>query len=90
MQLRGPTKKLLEIVRWWRNSDISGLRTPFMLTKEMQESFYEGVLCDRDSRHRYWGFYQGDSYVAFGGVTNISWENRLVGGRIPSWVFSRR
>ena len=41
------------IVRW-RNQNPEGARTPYLLNQEMQADWYETVVCDRDSKHRYW------------------------------------
>ena len=46
MKLRAITKEEIEIVRQWRNEDLSYLRTPFLLTQEMQEEFYGSSLFD--------------------------------------------
>lgn len=43
-----------EQIRKWRNEDISAARTPFLLTELMQKDFYEKVISNRDSEHRYW------------------------------------
>jgi len=77
MQLRVPDKKVVEWVRRWRNEDISCMRTPYQIAEEMQQNFYQDVICNRDSRHRYWAVWEGDDCIAFGGLTNIQWENRI-------------
>lgn len=54
-----------EQVRLWRNNQcLETLRTPYPLTKEMQEDFYRDVVCNRKSPHRYWGIWRqtGDDY----------------------------
>ncbi len=70
-----------EETRKWRNDDMQSLRTPFMNTLEMQEDFYEDIVCDPASPHRYFGFiYETVSpivYLGMGGITNIQWENRI-------------
>jgi len=43
-----------EQIRGWRNDDISGARTPYLLTGAQQGDFYRNVVSDRDSKHRYW------------------------------------
>lgn len=45
----------LEQVRQWRNECLEALRTPFLLTKEMQEEFYKDIICNRHANARYWG-----------------------------------
>jgi hypothetical protein len=64
------------------------LRTPFMLTKEMQEDYYRNVICNRESRTRYWAFRDAPAQyndlgmpcknwlLGYGGIENIEWENR--------------
>lgn len=54
MDLRALTQDDCEQIRTWRNECLENLRTPFLLTKEMQESFYKNTICDRNSPHRYW------------------------------------
>ena len=89
LTLRAPTREDVEAVRKWRNDDgvRAGLRTPFLLTEEMQQDFYETIACNRFSPHRYWSFIAAgnreahgttigtSSLAAFGGLTDISWEN---------------
>jgi len=45
-------------VRIWRNECLEALRTPFLLAKEMQEQFYREVVCNRNTRARYWGIWE--------------------------------
>jgi len=77
--LRAPIPENMSLVNNWRaTSDVRlGLRTPYMLTHEMQQQFYESVICDRNAAHRYWSVYEdhGGSMKAFVGLTDISWEN---------------
>jgi RimJ/RimL family protein N-acetyltransferase len=47
-----------EQVRQWRNKNMAMLRTPFMLTEEMQEDFYHNVVSNRNSNARYWGVWE--------------------------------
>ena len=47
-----------EQIRGWRNDDISGARTPYLLTGAQQGDLYRDVVCDRDSKHRYWAIVQ--------------------------------
>ncbi len=55
MELRALRLEDMEQIRQWRNSQLESLRTPHMLTKEMQDKFYTDVVCDRNARSRYWG-----------------------------------
>lgn len=61
----------------WRNEDISLLRTPFFLTREMQSEFYQNVVCDRKSNHRFFAIFNDYEFVGMGGITNIEWENSI-------------
>lgn len=83
------TKQDMEKIREWRNKDIAGARTPYLITAEMQEAFYETVICNRDSHHRYWAICkEGNTIISdsrdigrrlligIAGLTNIEWENR--------------
>ena len=76
MELRAPTREDVEEVRLWRNDALETLRTPYPLTETMQGNFYEQVICNRYSTHRYWSIYD-NGLVGFGGLTNIEWENGL-------------
>lgn len=79
MKLRELDREDCEHVRKWRNENLVSLRTPYLLTKEMQEDFYKNVICNRDSNHRYWGIWQDelDQLIGTGGITNIQWENSI-------------
>ena len=64
-----------ELARKWRNDVLGTLRTPFPLTVEQQEAFYQS-LQNRDSPNRYWVV--GSEYsgcVGLVGLTNIEWYN---------------
>jgi hypothetical protein len=41
----------------------------------MQGDFYEGVVCNRNSKHRYFAIRNVDVFLGMGGLTNIEWEN---------------
>ncbi len=43
-----------EQIRKWRNEDIAGARTPYLLTEAQQADFYRDVVSNRESEHRYW------------------------------------
>lgn len=58
-----------------RNKILETLRTPFFLNYDQQDSYYNEVLCDRNSKTRYFIFQNGINSVAMGGVENIEWEN---------------
>jgi len=74
----------------WRTEQRDILRTPYFLTAEMQEDFYRDVVCNRNSRHRFYAVVDSESteymteigvpvmcekYVAMVGLVNIEWEN---------------
>lgn len=65
----------------WRNDPDAraSLRTPYALNIDQQERFFQDVICDRHSLHRYWiaeamGIGRA---VAIVGLTNLQWENRI-------------
>ncbi len=66
-----------ELVRRWRNQKLETLRTPFLLTKEMQEKYYQEHVCNRDSRERFWAVREGGVLIAQVGFVRIEWENHL-------------
>jgi len=82
------TAENMETVRVWRHEVPETLRTPYMLTKEMQQDYYRDVICNRESHTRYFALWEpgvplnvskrGDrveAFVGYGGLENISWEN---------------
>ena len=80
MKLEAITQSQCEQVRLWRNAEMECWRTPFMLTKQMQDDFYEGC-CNRESPHRYFAIIgtkvMDMGFLGMGGITNIQWENRI-------------
>jgi len=78
MELRVLSPIDCQDIREWRNQSMESLRTPYELTWEMQEDFYRNVICNPDSKHRYWALViEPDKLVGIGGITNIIWENRI-------------
>lgn len=78
MKLVVPTKGDCEQVRIWRNEWLESTRTPYMLTKEMQEDFYNNVICNRNSTTKYWVvFDDSDDLLGATGLVPIQWENRI-------------
>jgi RimJ/RimL family protein N-acetyltransferase len=90
IQLKALSKGDLEKVRDWRNQVPETLRTPFLLTKEMQEQYYHDVICNRDSNTRYWGIHEVEldqigpdkfehdsKLIGYGGIENIIWDYRI-------------
>jgi RimJ/RimL family protein N-acetyltransferase len=79
MKLKELSMQDCEQVRIWRNTCLESLRTPFPLTKEMQEQFYKNVICDRSSKSKYVGIWVGESdeiFIGMCGLENIEHENR--------------
>ena len=76
MKLRAINKEEIEIVRKWRNEDLSYLRTPFVLTQEMQEEFYINTICNRLSDCRFWAVEEKNIFVAIVGFVSIHFQNR--------------
>lgn len=84
--LRSLARADLPTIASWRNHpDVRpGLRTPFLLTNEMQERWFEDVVCNRRSEHRYWAMDAAlpgshgcrSTLAAVVGLTFIAWENR--------------
>jgi RimJ/RimL family protein N-acetyltransferase len=66
----------VERIRKWRNHEPETLRTPYMLTKEMQKEWYLNTICKRESRTRYFAFYWDGELRGYGGIENILWEVR--------------
>lgn len=79
MEFRELTMADCEQIRQWRNQCLYALRTPFSLTKEMQEEFYKNTICNRNSRARFWGVWIKDkvsaTFIGMVGLENIEWEN---------------
>lgn len=77
--LQAPDARDCEIVRGWRMDLLPYLRTPIRLTEEQQRDFYHNVVCDRRAPHRYFSMRKPSEprgeLLAFGGLTNIEWEN---------------
>jgi RimJ/RimL family protein N-acetyltransferase len=67
----------MEKVREWRNKLEGVLRTPFLLTEEMQNSFYNDVICNRNSNSRWWSVFKDFELIGLTGLTDIEWENGL-------------
>lgn len=86
MELRALKLSDMGPIRRERNALPDGiLRTPFLLTSEMQEEWYFSQIADRQSTTRYWALQDNNSLVGYGGIENISWENGT--GEISLLVF---
>ncbi|MDQ7792875.1 MAG: GNAT family N-acetyltransferase [bacterium] len=77
ISLTAMTLEYAETVRQWRNQDLRPYRTPYLLTREMQEHWYLNCVCRRQSDDRYWAVLDGDRFVGMVGLTRIEWENAL-------------
>jgi len=81
MKLKELTREHCEKIRQWRNEGLISLRTPYPLTEKMQSSFYDDVISNRDSAHRYLGLHlpaaSGTELIGMGGMTYIQWENSI-------------
>jgi len=83
MELTVLTKEEWEQCRLCRNENLSIWRTPYLLTKEMQEDSYNNMICNRKANSRYWGVHEiiqegeSDTFIGVVGLTDIFWENRF-------------
>lgn len=77
MILDAPTIEDMEQARLWRNDYLAAMRTPYYLTKEMQEQFYRDIVCNRASNARFWAVRVSDKFIGLAGLTSIEWENRI-------------
>ena len=75
MKLEVLTRGQCQLVREWRNNELQAWRTPYMLTEKMQDNFYDDIVQDRNSKHRYFAIMGGGQFIGMGGLTNIEWEN---------------
>ena len=87
MRLETLTLKDCQTVRVWRNESLETLRTARRLSVEEQCRFYQEVVSNPHSPHRYWAIYtdvpdlpgvlDGARFLGMGGLTYIQVENRL-------------
>jgi RimJ/RimL family protein N-acetyltransferase len=77
MKLQTLTREQVQEVREWRNNEPQFLRTPYLITEQMQDDFFDNVINNRDSKHRYFGIIgdTGDFILGMCGITDIEWEN---------------
>ena len=69
------TKDQMELIRKERNSYLVGLRTPYLVSKEMQEEYYKNVICNRNHNSRFFAVMDNTNFVGMTGLQNIEWEN---------------
>ena len=77
-------KEDLEYIRIEKNKIKGSWRTPFLLTREMQEDYYNNVVSNRNSNNRIFGICADGELVGTTGISHIEWENRL--GEITMFV----
>lgn len=68
------------ICKEWRNGYREALRTPILLTDNMQDDFFEKVSRDRKSEDRYWEIKRDQGFpdfIGLGGLTSWEPENRI-------------
>lgn len=75
MNLKIPILEDLYEVAKWRNSVKETLRTSGDTTKEQQNQFYKNVICNENSKHKYFSVYDEDKFIGFTGLTDINTEN---------------
>jgi RimJ/RimL family protein N-acetyltransferase len=89
MKLETLTRDQCQQVRVWRNNEPEFLRTPYLLTEKMQDDFFDNVVNNRDSKHRYFALIELEEngyeklnkpqyfhrFIGMVGLTNIEWEN---------------
>ena len=44
----------------WRNAELQFLRTPYLITEKMQDNFYDDIVQNRCSNHRYFAIMETD------------------------------
>jgi len=76
-----------------RQDRMAMLRTPYLLTEEMQAKFYDDVICNPYSGGRFWSVrmtedHRDVSFAGLVGFVNIQWENRT--GEISCLLFNPR
>lgn len=76
LELRPLSRDDAETIREWRLDFPETLRTALMLNADQQQDWYTREIEDRRSTTRYWALYVLDTLVGYGGIENISWENR--------------
>jgi len=76
MKLKALTlEDCLEVVEW-RNASMSSLRTPYLLTEDMQREFYEKVVSNRSGTARYYGIWHHYDIKRDNGTPIAEYVNR--------------
>ena len=81
MKLKPLSIQDMETVREWRLEVPETLRTPYDLTREMQEDYYKNEICNRDSRTRYWGLWGDIDKVDVTTITDTEPTYAMVTGK---------
>ena len=75
MLLRQPKQTDLHAVANWRNTVPESLRTHGETTYRQQDKFFEDVICNPQSKHKYFGAYVEKKMVALTGLTDVDYVN---------------
>lgn len=75
MILKHPKQSDVQFVANWRNSVPESLRTHGETTYRQQDAFYEEVICNPNSKHKYYGAYVDKKIVGLVGLTDINFVN---------------
>lgn len=68
------TRENCQKARVWRNEVREALRTPIMLTEQMQDDFFDSISRNKNSEDNYWEVH-GDGYPSFLGLAGLTdWE----------------
>ena len=87
MELRPLTEENMEQVRIWRLGCPESLRTPYMLTEEMQQDYYRNTICNRQSTTRYWGLWTAGSVARGRRSGDFKWCTED-GESLQGWRFT--
>lgn len=79
MRFDALTREHVEMVRKWRNMDLTPYRTPYHFTEEMQNKFYDDVVCNRNAPHRYFAVMEDVSLPDFDAAITRASPNGFVG-----------
>lgn len=75
MILKQPKQTDLHTVAKWRNTVLESLRTHGETTYKQQDKFFENVICNPESKNKYFGVYVEKKMVALTGLTDIDFIN---------------
>jgi RimJ/RimL family protein N-acetyltransferase len=87
MELKVLKRSDMPLILEERNNVLETLRTPFPLTLEQQFEYYDKVICDRNGTTRYFGIYDNEDFIGYGGLEHISQYNR--DAEISVLIFSK-